>query len=208
MTEKKLTGNQMFELVKEECERILGKVETGVGKRKVEKQWTKQLGTSSYDSGNDVTTDSSGNIYVTGGTVGGLDGNTNYGKGDIFLVKFNSSGTKQWTQQLGTSSMDFGSGVTTDSSGNIYVTGNTQGDLDGNTSSGESDIVLIKYNSSGTKQWTKQMGTSANDWGRSVTTDSSGNIFVTGITKGGLDGNTNSGSTDIFLVKYSSSETK
>ena len=33
-TEKKLTGNEMFELVKEECERILGKVETGVGKRK------------------------------------------------------------------------------------------------------------------------------------------------------------------------------
>ena len=33
MTEKKLTGNKMFEKVKEECERILGKVETGVKKR-------------------------------------------------------------------------------------------------------------------------------------------------------------------------------
>ena len=33
MTEKKLTGNKMFEMVKEECERILGKVETGVKKR-------------------------------------------------------------------------------------------------------------------------------------------------------------------------------
>ncbi len=33
MTEKKLTGNEMFELVKEECERILGKVETVVKKR-------------------------------------------------------------------------------------------------------------------------------------------------------------------------------
>ena len=33
MTEEKLTGNEMFELVKEECERILGKVETVVKKR-------------------------------------------------------------------------------------------------------------------------------------------------------------------------------
>ena len=27
MTEKKLTGNKMFEMVKEKCERVLGKVE-------------------------------------------------------------------------------------------------------------------------------------------------------------------------------------
>ena len=61
----------------------------------VTKQWTKQLGTSSYDSGEGVTTDTSGNIYLTGSTEGGLDGNTNSGKDDIFLVKYNSSGIKQ-----------------------------------------------------------------------------------------------------------------
>jgi len=88
------------------------------------------------------------------------------------------------------------------------VTGFTYGDLDGNTSSGRSDIFLVKYNSSGTKQWTKQLGTSSVDKGIGVTTDSSGNIYVTGYTVGGLDGNTNSGSYDIFLVKYSSSGTK
>jgi len=172
------------------------------------KQWTKQLGTSSNDGGSGVTTDSSGNIYVTGGTSGGLDGNTNSGETDIFLVKYNSSGTKQWTKQLGTSSNDGGYGVTTDSSGNIYVTGLTEGGLDGNTNSGETDIFLVKYNSSGTKQWTKQLGTSSQDEGYGVTTDSSGNIYVTGQTSGGLDGNTNSGSFDIFLVKYNSSGTK
>jgi len=37
---------------------------------------------------------SSGNIYVTGFTSGGLDGNTNGGAG-IFLVKYDSSGNLQ-----------------------------------------------------------------------------------------------------------------
>ena len=56
---------------------------------------TKQLGTSLGDWGIGVTTDSSGNIYVTGGTTGGLDGNTQLGSGDIFLVKYDSSGIRQ-----------------------------------------------------------------------------------------------------------------
>ena len=94
---------------------------------------------------------------MTGYTTGlenyiGLDGNTSLGSKDIFLVKYNSSGTKQWTKQLGTSVYEHGKDVTTDSSGNIYVTGLTQGGLDGNTNSGKDDIFLVKYKSSGTKQ--------------------------------------------------------
>jgi len=145
---------------------------------------------------------------VTGSTDGGLDGNTYYGKSDIFLVKYNSSGTKQWTKQLGTSEYELGIDVTSDSSGNIYVTGSTYGGLDGNTYYGKSDIFLVKYNSSGTKQWTKQLGTSVKDYGNGVTTDSSGNIYVTGTTSGDLDGNTSSGGSDIFLIKYNSSGIK
>jgi len=168
------------------------------------KQWTQQLGTTTSESWEGVTVDSSDNIYVTGNTDGGRDGNTSAGYSDIILVKYNSSGTKQWTQQLGTSSSDQGFGVTVDSSDNIYVTGYTEGGLDGNTSSGGRDMFLVKYNSSGTKQWTKQLGTSSTDIGYGVTVDSSDNIYVTGETDGGLDGNTSSGSYDIFLVKYNS----
>ena len=169
---------------------------------------TKQLGTSSDEWGIGVSTDSSGNIYVTGYTGGGLDGNTHSGESDIFLLKYNSSGTKQWTKQLGTSGDDRGYGVSTDSSGNIYVTGYTKGGFDGNTNSNKSDIFLVKYNSSGTKQWTKQLGTDHVDYANGVTTDSSGNIYVTGYTGGGLDGNTSAGGNDIFLIKYNSSGTK
>jgi uncharacterized delta-60 repeat protein len=178
------------------------------------RQWTKQFGTSGWDAGYGVAVDSSNNIYVTGYTYGGLDGNTNSGGRDIFLVKYNSSGTKQWTQQFGTSGGDLGYGVAVDSSNNIYVTGYTGGGLDGNTNSGGKDIFLVKYNSSGTKQWTQQLGSSKSDngtrkdYGLASNVDSKGNIYVTGYTEGGLDGNTNSGERDIFLVKYNSSGTK
>ena len=172
------------------------------------KQWTNQLGTSVEDRGVGVSVDSSNNIYLTGYTLGGLDNNTNSGGRDIFLVKYNSSGTKQWTRQLGTTSGDLGNGVTVDSSNNIYVTGSTGGSLDNNTNAGSYDLFVVKYDSSGTKQWTRQLGTTSGDSGQGVTVDSSNNIYLTGYTLGGLDNNTNSGGRDIFLVKYNSSGTK
>jgi len=172
------------------------------------KQWTQNLVTSSEERGFGVTVDSSDNIYVTGVTLGGLDGNTNSGSSDIFLVKYNSSGTKQWTQQLGSSSSDGGYGVTVDSSDNIYVTGYTDGGLDNNTNSGNADIFLVKYNSSGTKQWTKQFGTISSEIGEKVIVDFSNYIYVMGTTGGGLDNNTILGQNDIFLMKFNSDGVK
>jgi hypothetical protein len=181
------------------------------------KHWTKQMGTLESEGAYGVANDSSGNFYLTGYTLGGLDGNTNSGSSDIFLVKYYDNGTKQWTKQLGTSSSESGNEVTVDSSGNVYVAGSTSGGLDG-TNAGNSDLFVVKYNSSGTKQWTKQLGTSSNDYAYGVATDSSGNVYVTGTTEGGLDGNshaaadsdngTSSTGTDVFLVKYDSNGNK
>jgi len=113
---------------------------------------TQQLGTSSYELARGVATDSSANVYVTGYTDGSLDGNSSAGGYDLFLVKYNSSGMKQWSKQLGTTEWDIAYGVATDSSANVYVTGYTDGGLDGNSNAGGIDLFLVKYNSSGTKQ--------------------------------------------------------
>ena len=69
------------------------------------------------------------------------------------------------------------------------------------TNAGCTDIFLLKYDSSGSQRWIKQIGTSAHDDGKGVAVDSSGNVYVTGWTYGALAGS-NAGETDIFLLKY------
>ena len=181
-------------------------------------QFKEQFGSSKNDIGLGVRVDSKNNVYVIGFTEGGLEGNTNIGKQDIFLSKFNSSGFKLWTKQFGTPLYDSANGLALDSSDNIYLTGYTQGNLYNYV--GGKDVFVVKYDASGTKQWTRQFGApsfsqksqynsssqmvSSEDEGKKVSIDSTGNIYLTGNTQGGLDGNSNSGKEDIFLIKYKS----
>jgi hypothetical protein len=143
--------------------------------------WTQQIGTSGIDAAYGVAVDNDrGNIYIAGSTNGSLDGNANAGDYDIFLVKYDSTGEKQWTRQIGTAESEDGQGVAVDSAGYIYVTGWTSGSLDGNTNAGLGDIFLVKYDSSGTKLWTKQFGTAGSEYGQSIEVDNTGNIYVGG----------------------------
>ena len=82
--------------------------------------------------------------------------------------------------------------------------GYTGGALDGNTSAGSSDLFVLKYNSSGARQWTQQLVSSANDQAKDIATDTIGNVYVTVVTYGALDGNTMARNTmdpDFFVVK-------
>ncbi|MBI3562136.1 MAG: SBBP repeat-containing protein [Gammaproteobacteria bacterium] len=172
------------------------------------KLWTQQLGTATNDYARGVTTDSSGNVYVTGTTADGLDGNTGAGGDDLFVVKYDSAGVKQWTQQLGTTLDEAVKGIASDAKGNVYVTGSTKGGLDGNTNVGSDDLFVVKYDSAGVRQWTRQLGSIDSDIAKSVATDAGDNVYVTGNTLGGLDGNTGTGRSELFVVKYDSTGVK
>lgn len=100
--------------------------------------------------------DGTGYVYITGYTDGILDNGSVSGDRDVFVAKYNTSGTQQWIKQLGDTYSE-GKEIVADSTGNVYVTGYTYGDFDGNQNLGSKDIIIVKYNSSGTKQWTKQM---------------------------------------------------
>jgi hypothetical protein len=175
------------------------------------KQWTKQLGTSEDDWGTSVAVDSQDNIYVTGSTKGDFDGNTGFGDKDIVLIKFDASGTKEWTKQMGTHSTESGSIVRADSQDNIYVAGETTGELDGNEHAWREDIFLMKFDSSGTKEWTQQLGGEDSDWVYDIafSIGSLGDwVVVTGYTLGEIDGHTSQGDDDIFIVLYDSNGLK
>eukprot|EP01031_Cornospumella_fuschlensis_P025377 gene25377-30643_t len=106
----------------------------------------------------------------------------------------------------GTSGNDIGYGMSVNAStGDVYVTGQAAGSLHGQPYVGSSDIFLIKYASNGTRVWTRMAGSSASDVGWGVSVDAStGDVYVTGYASGNIHGQVNSGSSDIFLMKYAS----
>lgn len=171
------------------------------------KQYTKLLGATGQSNFVSLTTDVDGNVYVAGTTYTAIDGVTKAGLSDFFVTKYNSSGTNLYTKLMGVPARyTYGRAVATDSSGNVYVTGYTTGNLDGIARTGYRDFFVTKYNSSGVKQYTKLLGVAkANTEATSVATDSSGNVYVVGTAFGALDGIALTGITDFFVTKYNSS---
>jgi sugar lactone lactonase YvrE len=105
--------------------------------------WTRQFGTGSADYGNDLTVDSTGNIYVVGSSMGSLNG-TSQGSYDAFVRKYNTAGQLLRGRQFGTSDFDIANAICVDDDGAVYVGGNTYGNL-GGAAKGGSDIYLRKY---------------------------------------------------------------
>jgi hypothetical protein len=107
--------------------------------------------------------------------------------------------TVEWTRQLGTSSEDRSRGVSVDGLGNVYISGSTEGSLNG-PNAGSDDAFVSKYDAAGTLEWTRQLGTSSEDYSTGVSADGLGNVYISGETYGSLDG-TSAGSYDAFVSK-------
>jgi hypothetical protein len=163
-------------------------------------RWTRQFGTSDTELALGITTDANGNVYATGYTDGALEG-ASAGGTDAFVRTYDSDGTLRWTRQFGTSSGEIARGITSDSKGNVYATGETHGALEG-SNAGDSDAFIRSYDSDGTLRWTRQFGTSSSDYPSVVTSDAIGDVYTAGYTFGALAG-TNAGSLDAFIRKYS-----
>ncbi len=137
-----------------------------------------------------VATDSNGNVFVTGTSYSGAA--TGF---DIITIKYSSAGLGLWTNRYNgpANGDDEGSALTVDGSGNVIVTGNSQG-----TSSGE-DYLTIGYANDGMTRWIARYNGPGNgfDLPESVAVDGSGNAFVTGWVAG-------LASQDVATIAYSS----
>jgi hypothetical protein len=146
-------------------------------------QFQRSIGGAGADDGYSIAVDSSG-VYIAGGN----------GSNNFQLVKYDTSGALQWQRQLGGGGgTEEARGIALDSSSNVYVCGVSD-------TVGSNNFQIAKYNSSGTIQWQRRLGSANNDRGYAIAVDSSSNVYVGGFSDDG-------GSLDCQLAKYNSSGT-
>lgn len=161
------------------------------------------LGSANYDECTGIAIAGSGEACVTGSTTSQHDfplanpfQGTFLGGGAAFVTRFNTAGSGLvFSTYLGGSSgngMSGGTGIATDSSGNVYVTGQTnsqafpvsagafQAQLGQTTF--QSDGFATKFTPAGSLAYSTYLGGSDNDTGAAIAVDASGNACITGHT--------------------------
>lgn len=156
-------------------------------------KWANSAYGDYHDRATSVIADNSGNVIIAGhfysselifDTITLVNNGSN--NDDIFLVKYNSEGDLLWAKNFGNTSMDKANAIAIDSIGNIYITGSFIGatiafDSITISSNGWDEVYIVKLNPSGDVIWAKSAGGSRTDIGKSITTDNSGNVYVTGV---------------------------
>jgi predicted SpoU family rRNA methylase len=193
-------------------------------------------GSGLWEEALSVTTDPQGNVYVVGHTYstdfpvydpggGAYYQEGNGGSNDAFILKFDSSGVRQWATYYGGSGIDEAHSVATDPQGNVYVVGGTSstnfpvynpGGGAYYQESGNFDAFILKFNSGGARLWATYYGGNSHDFANSVVTDPQGNVYVVGYTRSTnfpvydpgcgayFQGSKTSGD-DAFILKFDSS---
>jgi hypothetical protein len=165
--------------------------------------WARRMGGVNLDQAYSIALDASQNLYINGdfdGTVDfdpgmGTQNLTANGATDIFVSKFDSSGSFIWAKNIGGTLADEVRSLTVGTSGNVYITGIFYSTVDFDpgtgisnlTSTGAGDIFISKLDASGGFIWAKNMGGAGNDFGNSVAVDNVENVYTTGYFTGIAD---------------------
>jgi uncharacterized delta-60 repeat protein len=143
-----------------------------------------------HDIAFSVAVDGTGNVYVTGYS------SRNIAQYDCTTIKYSSDGVEQWVSRFSDpdSYSSYGTSIAVDGSDNAYVTGYDD------VYWLNIDYLTIKYNSAGIEEWAKRYSGSGNDddYSRSIAVDGSGNVYVTGESRGPENW-------DYTTIKYSQS---
>lgn len=161
------------------------------------RQWVNVFNNSAADSNEtayEIALDASGNIYVVGFSF-----NT-AGNADIFTVKYNNAGVRQWVARYNGPAKgdDIGYGLALDANANVYVAGTSSNAL------GYDDAVTVKYNSAGVLQWAKRYDGVGlrHDGIFDVQLDVASNVYVGGYTQ------PDSAHVDLLTIKYDATGTQ
>lgn len=167
-------------------------------------QWQKTMGGSNEDIARCIQLTADGGYIVAGSTKsndGDISGN--HGDADAWVIKLNSSGGIQWQKVLGGSSEDIARSIQLTADGGYIIAGSTvsnNGDVVGNH--GGQDAWIMKLSSSGTLQWQKSLGGTANDFANSIQLTNDGGYIVAGqASSNNGDVSGNHGATDAWVIK-------
>jgi hypothetical protein len=185
------------------------------------------IGGGGLENGVSIAADSSGSAYITGRTTspdfpiaGPIQPVYGGGDSDAFVAKLAPDGkTLTYASYLGGSGAEntgARTGISVDSSGNAYVTGDTQSSdfptrnalrPTKNGSATTSDGFVAKINSAGSDfVYATYLGGSEDDFASAIVADTTGNAYVTGRTKstsftGSTSTRPSTASSDAFIAK-------
>jgi hypothetical protein len=181
--------------------------------------WAKRAGSTSSDFAKGIARDGAGNIYITGNFSGTATfyGITNVtlttsGQWDAFVAKYDATGNALWARKGGGSNHDHGLAIDADVDGNAVITGylqSTSANFNGVTltNSGNWDVFIARFNTSGTQTWAKRYGAAQYDYAYAVNVDKNKQIYFTGgfgttVPFGTFTlTSTNSTTEDLFITK-------
>ena len=160
--------------------------------------WLKTFGGPSRDLGLSVQETEDGGYIIAG-----LTESFGAGKGDVWLIKTDPKGDREWDRTFGGSNFDSGASVQQTRDGGYIVTGYNTTTIDNVGSYSRlfnSDNIgrvwLIKTDSEGIELWNETFGGTRNDWGNSVQETRDGGYIITGVTE-----SYGAGKEDVWLIK-------
>ena len=150
-------------------------------------EWARAVGGTNYDRGYSIIQTSDG-----GFAVAGLTWSYGAGNDDLFLVKFTSIGSVEWARTIGGINTDWANSIIQTSDGGLVATGLYDYEFTTYTAA----LILIKFTSTGSLEWSHIIGEAHHDEGMSIIRTSDGGLAVAGYTLSyGAGG-------DLFLVKF------
>lgn len=166
--------------------------------------WGFRLGGVVEDQAVSIAVDTLDNVIVLGnfGSTVDMDPDTatsndlvSAGQSDMFISKFDSSGSFMWAGRVGGSALDRGYEISTDPTDHILVTGHFEATIDMDpgpavvnlVSAGIYDGAIIKLDPTGGLVWAKQLAGPNTTISRTIAVNESGRIFVGGSFDGDMD---------------------
>ncbi|MBK7389474.1 MAG: T9SS type A sorting domain-containing protein [Bacteroidetes bacterium] len=189
------------------------------------KQWDKRYGGTRSDGALDgIQTNDGGYIFVgfsfsnTGGEKSQDNRDTSMLTADLWIVKVNASGIKQWDRRYGGNGSEGANKIIRTNDGNFIIVGTSNSDVSGDVtqpSRGGQDIWLVKIDGAGNKLWDKRYGGSHVEYVADITLFPNDEYLISSASYSPLSGDKTDNnrdaslnSPDYWIIKINSSGNK